>query len=96
MNRRMTERAFETVGVVRAIAEELGRSPAHVALNWVMSRPDITVALMGARTVQQVDDNLGALGWQLEEEHLARLDAASRINVGYPQEFQRWMAAVGM
>jgi len=96
MSRRMTERAFATADVVREVAAESGRTPAQVALNWVTNRPGVTSSLLGARTVQQLEDNLGSVGWRLEPEHVKRLDQSSRIRVGYPLEFQQWMAAVGM
>jgi aryl-alcohol dehydrogenase-like predicted oxidoreductase len=96
MSRRMTERAFATAAVVREIADELGRTPAQVALNWVTQQPGITVALVGARTVEQLTDNLGSIGWDLDRAHVARLDESSRIASGYPQDFQRWMSSVGM
>jgi aryl-alcohol dehydrogenase-like predicted oxidoreductase len=56
----------------------------------------VTSSLLGARTVEQLEDNLGSVGWRLEAEHVNRLDQSSRISVGYPLEFQQWMAAVGM
>jgi aryl-alcohol dehydrogenase-like predicted oxidoreductase len=96
MSRRMTERAFATADVVREVAAESGRTPAQVALNWVTNRPGVTSSLLGARTVEQLEDNLGSVGWRLEAEHVNRLDQSSRISVGYPLEFQQWMAAVGM
>jgi aryl-alcohol dehydrogenase-like predicted oxidoreductase len=96
MSRRMTDRAFATADVVREIAAEAGRTAAQVALNWVTNRPQVTSSLLGARTLDQLDDNLGSVGWRLEPEHVDRLDQSSRIRIGYPQEFQHWMAAVGM
>jgi aryl-alcohol dehydrogenase-like predicted oxidoreductase len=96
MSRRMTERAFATADVVREIAADTDRTPAQVALNWVTNRPEVTSSLLGARNVDQLEDNLGSVGWQLAREHVDRLDESSRIAVGYPLEFQQWMAAVGM
>jgi aryl-alcohol dehydrogenase-like predicted oxidoreductase len=96
MARRMTERAFATAEVVTEIAAESSRTPAQVALNWVTNRPEVTSSLVGARRVEQLEDSLASLGWRLDAEHLERLDQASRVSLGYPQEFQRWMAAVGM
>jgi aryl-alcohol dehydrogenase-like predicted oxidoreductase len=96
MNRRMTDQAFATADVVRDIAAESGRTPAQVALNWVTNRPEVTSSLVGARTVEQLDDNLGSIGWRLDPEHVDRLDDCSRIRLGYPQEFQQWMASIGM
>jgi aryl-alcohol dehydrogenase-like predicted oxidoreductase len=96
MSRRMTARAYATADVVREIAAECGRTPAQVALNWVNNRPQVTSSLLGARTIDQLEDNLGSVGWRLDSEHVERLDQSSRISIGYPQEFQHWMAAVGM
>ena len=73
-----------------------GRTPAQVALNWVTNRPEVTSALIGARTVDQLEDNLGSVGWLLDPEHVDRLNEASRFRIGYPQEFQQWMANIGM
>src|SRR5580704_12218563 len=94
MSRRMTARAFATSDVVQEIATECGRTPAQVALNWVTNRPQVTSSLLGARTLDQLEDNLGAVGWRLDPEQVDRLDESSRVRIGYPQEFQQWMAAV--
>jgi aryl-alcohol dehydrogenase-like predicted oxidoreductase len=96
MSRRMSERAFAIADVVRDVAAEVGRPPAHVALGWVLGQPGITSALIGARTVAQLDETLGTVGWSLDPELSDRLDAASEHRVGYPQEFQSWMASIGM
>jgi aryl-alcohol dehydrogenase-like predicted oxidoreductase len=96
MRRRMTDRAFATADAVQDVAAECGRSPSQVSLNWVTNRPEVTSSLVGARTVEQIEDNLGSVGWRLDPEQVERLDRSSRITLGYPQEFQRWMADVGM
>jgi len=96
MTRRMTDRAFATADVVGDIAAESGKTPSQVALNWVANRPGVTSPLLGARTVEQLEDNLGSVGWRLDPEHVDRLDQSSVISLGYPQEFQAWMAEVGM
>jgi aryl-alcohol dehydrogenase-like predicted oxidoreductase len=96
MSRRMTDQAFATADVVGEIAAQSGRTPAQVALNWVTNRPQVTASLLGARTLEQLEDNLGSVGWRLDPEHIDRLDQSSRVRIGYPQEFQQWMAAVGM
>lgn len=62
---------------VRGIAADRGKSVAQVALNWVLSHPEVTVAISGSDTVEQIDDNLGAVGWELTAEERARLDEAS-------------------
>lgn len=62
---------------VHAIAIERGKSQAQVALNWVISKPEVTVAISGNDTIEQLDDNLGAVGWALSEEEMERLDEVS-------------------
>ena len=65
------------IGTLRAIAADRGKTPGQVALNWVMSKPEITVAISGNDTIEQLDENLGAVGWSLSDEEIARLDRAS-------------------
>ncbi|HEX6312698.1 MAG TPA: aldo/keto reductase [Acidimicrobiia bacterium] len=78
----------ETVGKVAA---ELGRSPAQVALNWVLHREGVTSPILGARTMEQLDDNLDAAGWRLDSELEARLDEVSDIGSCYPYDFIAWI-----
>ena len=70
----------ETVAVmdaVRDIAAARGKTMVQVAVNWVLSHPEITVAISGSDTVEQLDDNLGALGWNLEPGEIDRLNQIS-------------------
>jgi aryl-alcohol dehydrogenase-like predicted oxidoreductase len=72
---------------VQAVAEELGRTPSQVALNWVRQQPGLIIPIVGARSVDQIEDNLGALEFMLSEECLGRLNAASHFDLGFPHEF---------
>ena len=65
------------VEAVREVGAELGKSPAQVALAWALSRPEITVAITGGDTAEHVEDNAGAVGWELPREARERLDAVS-------------------
>lgn len=78
------EREWALVDAVRDIGDELGRTPAQVAINWVARRPGVVSTLIGASTVRQVDDNLAALDFALAPEHLARLDELSRPRLYQP------------
>jgi aryl-alcohol dehydrogenase-like predicted oxidoreductase len=69
------------------IAEEIGRTPAQVALDWVRQGQGVIVPLVGARTREQLDDNLGCLEFSLTPEQKARLDEASAIELGFPHDF---------
>jgi aryl-alcohol dehydrogenase-like predicted oxidoreductase len=96
MSTRMTDRGFAIAEVVHRAAELQGKTTAQIALNWVLTRDGVTAPIVGARTVAQLEDNLGAAGWTLAPEIDAELDRASRIDLGYPQNFQAWMAEIGM
>jgi aryl-alcohol dehydrogenase-like predicted oxidoreductase len=69
------ERTWEVVETVQAVAAELGASPAQVALAWVVDRPAVTSVILGARSMAQLDDNLGSV--ELSPEQTERLDKAS-------------------
>jgi aryl-alcohol dehydrogenase-like predicted oxidoreductase len=84
---RLHERAWSIVEAVRKVAEEAGKTPSQVALNWVLHRPGVTAPIIGARNMAQLADNLGAAGWQLEEEHWRALSWASAFPRGYPYDF---------
>jgi aryl-alcohol dehydrogenase-like predicted oxidoreductase len=72
---------------VLAIAGELGKSPAQVSLNWLLRKPGVTGPIIGARNMEQLDNNLAATGWSLSSEHVARLDRVSTKPLPYPYDF---------
>jgi aryl-alcohol dehydrogenase-like predicted oxidoreductase len=84
------ERETAILDAVEATAAEMGATPAQVAIAWVRTKGATTgtamVPILGARTVEQLDDNLGALDLALGDEHLARLDAVSTVPPGFPHE----------
>jgi aryl-alcohol dehydrogenase-like predicted oxidoreductase len=70
------------------VAKETGRSASQVALAWVRQQPfGVIVPILGAKTVTQLRENLGCLDFSLGPDPLARLDAASKIDLGFPHEF---------
>lgn len=77
-------RLFEVVDVLDQLAEETGRSIPQIAINWLLNRPSVTSVIMGARNEAQLRDNLGAAGWTLTADQIARLDAASATTAPYP------------
>jgi aryl-alcohol dehydrogenase-like predicted oxidoreductase len=84
---RLDDRAWNVVDAVGKVAAEIGKTPAQVALNWVVNRPGITAPIIGARNLTQLDDNLAAVGWQLEKPQRDTLAWASAFRLGYPYEF---------
>lgn len=78
------ERLYRVVDALDAIAAETGKTIPQIALNWLLQRPSVSTVLIGARNETQLRDNLGAVGWQLSAEQIARLDAASAVTPPYP------------
>lgn len=83
-----TER-LQLAETVIGVAQELGHSPSQVAINWVRQQQHRAqiIPLLGARTLQQMQDNLGALQFQLTPDQLHRLDQANPLKLGFPYEF---------
>jgi len=78
------ERLYRVVDALDEIAAETGRTVPQIALNWLIARPTVASVIIGARNEAQLRDNLGALGWHLTAEQMAKLDAASRVTPPYP------------
>ncbi|NND75643.1 MAG: aldo/keto reductase [Ilumatobacter sp.] len=74
---RNTDRTWEILDVVRAVAERHGRSMGQVAIAWLSTRPTVASVLLGARTVEQLRDNLGAATIELTADDVAELTAVS-------------------
>ena len=81
------DRHWALADTLAEIAEANGRSVSQVALCWLLAQPHVTAPIIGARTVAQLEDNLGATGWTLDDEQLARLDAVSPPPRDYVSEF---------
>jgi len=88
-DRRATERNWRVLEVVGRISEETGKSYAQIALNWLLRQEGVTVPIIGARTMHQLEDNLGASGWELDEGQVAELSEASALEDVYPYRFIR-------
>jgi aryl-alcohol dehydrogenase-like predicted oxidoreductase len=71
---------------VEEVAQALGKTSSPVALDWLRQRHG-AIPIVGARKPAQVKDNLGCLSFTLPPEQIERLDAASRINLGFPHDF---------
>ncbi len=75
---------YGVMDALDAVAAETGRTVPQIALNWVLGRPSVATVIIGARTEAQLRDNLGAVGWTLTPDQVARLDAASQPRLPYP------------
>ncbi|CAN5289786.1 aldo/keto reductase [soil metagenome] len=86
-HKRATDRNWAVIDAVGAVAEETGKSYAQVALNWLSRQPAVASPIIGARGLDQLEDNLGAAGWALTEEQVRRLSEAAPPEIGYPARF---------
>src|SRR6266536_1472180 len=80
----LTPRGLDIAEVVKDIAAELGTTPSRVALAWTLLNPAVTAPIVGARSLAQLEDNLGGLDIQPDPGQQARLDEASAIELGFP------------
>jgi aryl-alcohol dehydrogenase-like predicted oxidoreductase len=78
------EYLYTVVDALDEVAGETGKSVPQVALNWLLQRPTVSTVVIGARNEEQLRANLGAVGWNLTAEQVARLDAASDVPRAYP------------
>ncbi|THV31381.1 aldo/keto reductase [Glycomyces paridis] len=78
------ERLYDVVDALDEVAAETGKTVPQVAINWLLRRPTVASVIVGARNEEQLVQNLGAVGWELDAEQVARLDAASAQVPPYP------------
>ncbi|WNG41395.1 aldo/keto reductase [Archangium violaceum] len=81
------ERAYSVIDVLLRVAREQGTTPAHVALAWVQNRPGVTSTIIGARTLEQLENNVSALDVKLTPEQVAALDEVSKPTLNFPAGF---------
>ncbi len=86
------EYLYTVVDALDAIANETGKTVPQVALNWLLGRPTVATVIVGARDEKQLKENLGAIGWTLSAEQVAKLDAASATPKTYPYWHQAGFA----
>lgn len=94
VERFLTPQNFGVLTKLEAAARSLEKSLAQTALGWTLAVPGMTAVIIGARNLRQVDDNLGAGGWEFPQGLWQRLDEASALPLEYPQDFQSWIESV--
>lgn len=87
IDRNLTDHAYGVVDLLIAIAKEAGCTPAQAALAWVQTKPGVASSIIGARTVEQLDDNIKALDVTLSPQQIARLDEATKPSLNFPHDF---------
>lgn len=78
------DRLYRVIDALDEVAAETGKSVPQIAINWLLGRPTVASVLIGARDEAQLQQNLGALGWQLSDAQRVRLDTASAVTPPYP------------
>lgn len=82
----LSDRNLAIVTEVQKVAEEASATPSQVALRWLMQKPGRPLPVIGARTAEQLEDNMGAVGIELSDDQMKRLDDVSAIESGYPHD----------
>jgi aryl-alcohol dehydrogenase-like predicted oxidoreductase len=83
------EYLYKVVDAIDEVAAETGKTVPQIAINWLLQRPTVSSVILGARNEDQLRQNLGAAGWNLTAEQVAKLDAASAVTPIYPYWHQR-------
>ena len=81
----MEESVSQVIATISRLAGELDKTPAQLALAWVLSHPEITVAITGGDTIEHLNDNVGAIGWKLDDGIREQLDFVSETFVQGPK-----------
>ena len=83
------EQLYRVTDVLEALESETAKTVPQIALNWLLQRPTVSTVVIGARNEEPLRANLGAIGWKLTPDQIARLDAASDVPLPYPYWHQR-------
>jgi aryl-alcohol dehydrogenase-like predicted oxidoreductase len=82
----LTDATYNLLDEIAGIAKTLGTTASRVAIAWVQGRPAVTSTIIGARTLDQLEDNLAAIDVKLAPEHLEKLDALSKPVLNFPAD----------
>jgi aryl-alcohol dehydrogenase-like predicted oxidoreductase len=95
VSRAFTEDAFKVLDVLTTVAQQAGTTAARAALAWVSQRPGVASTIIGARTIEQLEDNLGALEVKLTNEQIDALNEVSKPKLNFPNDFLENVKAFG-
>lgn len=93
--RALNDKTYDLLDAMAAIASELGTTTSRVALAWVRSRAGVASTIIGARTMEQLEDNLASVDVTLKPEHIEKLDALSKPTLNFPANFLAGGAVFG-
>ncbi|MCX6089850.1 MAG: aldo/keto reductase [Candidatus Atribacteria bacterium] len=92
-DRRATEKNFSILKVLEDLAKKHQKTIAQLALNWLLSKENV-IPILGVRTIQQFEDNIGSVNWTLSPEDVKRLDEVSNPESRYPYRFIQWANSI--
>eukprot|EP00058_Branchiostoma_floridae_P019751 XP_002605241.1 hypothetical protein BRAFLDRAFT_126594 [Branchiostoma floridae] len=79
------DKTWDILDVLKKVADAHGKTPAQVAIRWLLQKDVVSSVIIGAKTLQQLEDNMGAAtGWEITEETMAELDTVSQMDAFYP------------
>jgi aryl-alcohol dehydrogenase-like predicted oxidoreductase len=81
------EATWTVIDALFAVSQESGKTPAQVALNWLLQRPGVSAPIIGARSMQQFEDNMGSIGWALNADQMDCMNKASEKRLPYPYNY---------
>ena len=87
MNNSIDENNLSIASEVIKVAKEIGCTPSQVAMNWVRQQPGVIIPIIGAKTKDQLKDNVDCLNFTLNDEQLNRLNEITKIDLGFPHTF---------
>jgi len=82
-----TDYLWNIIDTLKLVATESNKTVPQVAIRWIMQKPGVTAPIIGARTLDQLNANLGACGWSLTSEQMKKLDDISAVALPYPYNF---------
>jgi len=84
---RESELTWRVIDTLMGIGRDMGKTPAQVALNWLLHQQGVTTTILGARTLDQLKENLGCVGWELSDEEMEKIQTSSEVPNPYPYRF---------
>jgi len=79
-----TDLAWNVIDVLKEMAVETKKTPAQIAIRWLLQKPGVTAPIIGAKSLEQLNSSLGAIGWSLTNEQMEKLDQVSAVPLPYP------------
>ncbi|XP_070537823.1 1-deoxyxylulose-5-phosphate synthase YajO-like [Ptychodera flava] len=80
------EQVLQLLDIMEKIGKEVGKTMSQIAIRWLLQKDTVSAVVIGAKTLQQLDDNMGASGWELTQQQMDELDEASKVEPPYPYE----------